>query len=79
MDSVQRGGGGRGSTHNPNFRTLGIGLLGGPLYITNINSTEIGYLKCMKTKLFYFVVQTLGGEGGVQEKFGQNPYFINLF
>ena len=30
----------------------------------------------MITKLFYFGVQTLGGEGGGgQEKFGQNPYF----
>ena len=28
-------------------RTLGIGPLGGPLYITNIYSTQIVYLKCV--------------------------------
>ena len=39
-------------------RTLGIGLLGGPLNITNMYSTEIVYLKRMITKLFYFGVKT---------------------
>ena len=53
--------------------------LGGPLYITNIYSTEIGYLKRLINKLFYFGVQTLGGEGGGQEKFGQTPYFHFFF
>ena len=33
----------------------------------------------MINKLFYFGVQTLGGEGGGQEKFGQNPYFRFIF
>ena len=33
----------------------------------------------MITKLFYFGVQTLGGEGRGQEKFGQNPYFHFFF
>ena len=33
----------------------------------------------MITKLFYFGVQTLGGWGVGQEKFGQNPYFIFFF
>ena len=42
-------------------------------------STEIVYLKRVITKLFYFGVQTLGGEGGGQEKFGQNPYFHFFF
>ena len=44
--------------------TLGIGLLGGPLFITNIYSTDFGYLKHRIKKLFYFGVQTLGWEGG---------------
>ena len=58
--------------------TLGIGLLGGPLYITNIHSREIVYLKHVITKLFYIGVKTLGG-GGCQEKFGQNPNFHFFF
>ena len=48
--------------------TLGIGLLGGHLYITNIYSTEIVYLKRVITKLFYFGVQTFGGERGGSRK-----------
>ena len=47
---------------------LGIGLLGGPLHIINRYSTEIGYLKRVIKKLFYFGVQTLGGRGGGSRK-----------
>ena len=90
MDSVQTGG--RGSTPKPNFfkcifgkgeilfygvRTLGIGLLGGHLYITNIYSTEIVYLKRVITKLFYFGVQTLGG--GVKKSLDRIHTFIFFF
>ena len=87
-------GGGRWSTPNPNLfkfifgkgkilflgvRTLGIGLLGGPLYITNIYSTEIVNLKRMITKLCYFGVQTLGGGeggGGVKKSLDRIHTFI---
>ena len=42
-------------------------------------STEIVYLKRVITKLFYFGVQTLGGEGGVKKSSDRIHTFIFFF
>ena len=65
MEFVQRGGEGS----NPKSKLFGI-------HFGSIAIKIWGRSRAIDT---YFWIQTLGGRGGGQQKFGRNPYFHFFF